>query len=251
MENTPTAAAQPTEAQPTNSNQETSAPQPTAGINAEQVAKYLGTNPETLEKFQTFVKANGEFDKAFSKMRTGISNPDKFSQEQPQTQPEQPQPQAPELQPTQPVQPAQPPKGFASLNELSVERYFRDLAHDPKYANISEQIENGEILKEMTSMGMAPIDENYNINVNQLHQFLALKSASVPTKPTSAEPTTIPTVEYFNEGKDITSSQQALQVLQQSFALESRGQAPHPDKAKAEAFLRQSQAPVKPQTPQA
>lgn len=206
-----------------------------------------GFTEDQLGDLARFMKGQGGFD-AFKRR---MSNPDKFSQEQPQAQPEQSQPQAPELQPTQPVQPAQPPKGFASLNELSVERYFRDLAHDPKYANISEQIENGEILKEMTSMGMAPIDENYNINVNQLHQFLALKSASVPTKPTSAEPTTIPTVEYFNEGKDITSSQQALQVLQQSFALESRGQAPHPDKAKAEAFLRQSQAPVKPQTPQA
>ncbi len=209
-----------------------------------------GFTEDQLGDLARFMKGQGGFD-AFKRR---MSNPDKFFQEQPQTQPEQPQPQAPELQPTQPTQPAQPvqpPKGFASLNELSVERYFRDLAHDPKYANISEQIENGEILKEMTSMGMAPIDENYNINVNQLHQFLALKSASVPTKPTSAEPTTIPTVEYFNEGKDITSSQQALQVLQQSFALESRGQAPHPDKAKAEAFLRQSQAPVKPQTPQA
>ena len=75
MENTPEAAPQGTEAAPQTAPTEpvkNEAPE----INAEQVAKYFGTDAETLGKFQKFVEANGKFDSAFSKMKTDISNPE-------------------------------------------------------------------------------------------------------------------------------------------------------------------------------
>lgn len=244
MDNTP-AAAQPTEAIPQTTDTKPvadatsgSTPEMTNELNSEQVANFLGTNTETLERFQKFIEANGKFDKAFEKMRSGISNPQQGNPQktvEPQTAAARTEPEQSQPQPA--PQPTHPPKGFASLNELNVERYFKDLATDPKYASISEQIANGEVLKEMSAMGMNPIDENYNINVNQLNQFLTLKAASVPTKPTSVEPTNIPTVDYVEVGENITDMNQALTVMQQSMEAQAKGAAPHPALAQAKEFL--------------
>lgn len=188
-----------------------------------------GFTSEELAKMRTFFDNSGGFEAVKSK----ISNPQPVAPAQPQQAQAQPQ--------AQPVQPqpqmATPPKGYASVQELAVERYFRDLASDPKYASISEQIQNGEVLKEMASMGMAPIDDNYNINVNQVNQFLALKAASVPTKPTSAEPNNTPTVDYVQVGENITDMNQALAVYQQSMEAQSKGLPAHPSLAQAKEFL--------------
>ena len=230
MENqTPEPAVAPevkTEAQPINTNQQPAAP----ATEAPQGPNLHGFTEEELGKMRTFFDSQG----GFEKIKSRISNP------QQQTQPEQP------TQPTQSIQPeapavskaAQPPKGYASLQELSVERYFRDLANDPKYQNISEQIQNGDVLKEMAAMGMNPIDENYNINVNQVNQFLTLKSASIPTKPASAPVSNIPTADYVEVGDTIANKEQALQVMRQSMEAKARGLAPHPALKKAEEYLK-------------
>lgn len=235
MENNPTPAAAPaeTEAPSTNTNQpaeQAQAPAP-AQTEAPKTPDLHGFTEEQLADMAKFYAANGGFDAVKSK----ISNPQQQTQQQPEQQTQQ-QAQEPAQQPAEPVQ---PPKGFASLQELSVERYFKDLAADPKYANISEQIANGEVLKEMSKMGMAPIDENYNINVDQLTQFLNLKAASVPAKPTSVEPTTTPTVEYVPmEGDNITSMEQAINIARQSTQLRSQGMQPHPAEAKALEYMK-------------
>ena len=228
MENqTPEPAVTPevkTEAQPINTNQPVIAP---VQSEAPQMPNLHGFTEEELGKMRTFFDSQG----GFEKIKSRISNP------QQQAQPEQPvQP----VQPEAPVAPKapQPPKGYASLQELSVERYFRDLANDPKYQNISEQIQNGDVLKEMAAMGMNPIDENYNINVNQVNQFLALKSASVPTKPASAPVSNIPTADYVEVGDAIANKEQALQVMRQSMEAKARGLAPHPALKKAEEYLK-------------
>ena len=186
-----------------------------------------GFTSEELAKMRTFFDNSGGFEAVKSK----ISNPQQAQEPAQTTEPVQPQPQP------QPQHVATPPKGYASLQELSVERYFKDLAADPKYANISEQIQNGDVLKEMAAMGMNPIDSDYNINVNQVNQFLALKSASVPTKPTSSEPNNIPTVDYVQVGENITDMNQALAVYQQSMEAQGKGLAPHPALAQAKEFL--------------
>lgn len=235
MENNPTPAveaqAPQTEATPiTNSNQPAEAPQAApAPAEAPKAPDLHGFTEEQLADMAKFYAANGGYDKVKSR----LSNP---QQNQPQ-QPEQPQqPQQPEAQ--QP-QEQTPPRGYASLQELSVERYFKDLAADPKYANISEQISSGEVLKEMARMGITPIDENYNINVDQLNQFLTLKSASVPAKPTTVEPTNTPTVDYVPmEGDTITSMNQALDIARQSTMLRQKGLPAHPAEAKALEYLK-------------
>lgn len=234
MEENPTPAgeaqAPQTEAPSTNTNQP--AEQTAAPAEAPKAPDLHGFTEEQLADMAKFYAANGGFDAVKSK----ISNPQQQVQ---QTEPEQKQQvQEPAQQQTEP---AHPPKGFASLQELSVERYFKDLAADPKYANISEQISNGEILKEMSKMGMNPIDSNYNINVDQLNQFLALKSASVPAKPTTVEPTTTPTVEYVPmEGEEITSMNQAIDIARQSTQLRSQGLQPHPAEAKALEYMKKN-----------
>lgn len=220
------AQAPQTEAPSINTNQAAEAPaQPAETPKAPDLH---GFTEEQLADMAKFYAANGGYDKVKSR----LSNPQQV-QEQPQEGQQQQQDQP------KPQEQTQPPKGFASLQELSVERYFKDLAADPKYANISEQIANGEILKEMSKMGMNPIDSNYNINVAQLSQFLALKSASVPAKPTSVEPTNTPTIDYVPvEGDTITSINQALDIVRQSTALKAQGMQPHPAEANAIEYLK-------------
>ena len=228
MEENPTPAAAPaeTEAPSINTNQPVEQSQP---VEAPKAPDLHGFTEEQLADMAKFYAANGGYDKVKSR----LSNPQQVEQPQQQTQ-------------EQPVQqnvnrPEQPPKGFASLQELSVERYFKDLASDPKYENISEQISSGEILKEMAAMGMQPIDSNYNINVGQVNQFLALKSAAVPTKPTSVEPTTTPTVDYVPmDGEEITSMNQAIDIARQSTQLRSQGLNPHPAEAKALEYMKKN-----------
>lgn len=235
MEENPTPAgeaqAPQTEAPSTNTNQP--AEQAAAPAEAPKAPDLHGFTEEQLADMAKFYAANGGYDKVKSR----LSNPQQ-AQEQPQESQQQQQEQP---KPQEQTQPSQPPKGFASLQELSVERYFKDLAADPKYANISEQIANGEVLKEMSKMGMNPIDSNYNINVDQLSQFLALKSASVPAKPTTVEPTTTPTVDYVPmEGEEITSMNQAIDIARQSTQLRAQGLNPHPAEAKALEYMKKN-----------
>ena len=230
MENIPEAAPQGTEAAPqaaATESTKTEAPE----INAEQVAKYFGTDAETLGKFQKFVEANGKFDSAFSKMKADISNPKPA--EKPVEAPAEPQ--KPEAA-TQP-EPAQPkferPAGARTLEEINTRRYFEDLAAKPQYAAISKEIEDGSILKEMGSLGIVAVNPDYSINEDRLLQFLDLKAKTVPPKPTGAEPnaSNAPTVDYVAVGDKIESLDQAYQVIMQPN---------HPRTKDAEEFIKNS-----------
>lgn len=224
----------------TNANPASEAPKTSSGeATGPSTVDLHGLDPAQLGDIAKFISSNGGFDK----LKSRLSNP---QQNQPQ-QPEQLAQQTAEVnQPQiraqgQPVQSNQPPKGYASLQEIQMQSFFKELSQDPKYANISEQIANGDVLKEMANLGMRPIDENFNVNMGQLNDFLALKSASVPAKPTSVEPTNIPTVEYTTvEGNSITSTQQAMQVLQESMAAERSGLAPHPAAQAAREYIKKN-----------
>lgn len=192
-----------------------------------------GFTEEQLGDLAKFMKGQGGFE-AF---KARMSNPDKFKEQEP-AQPVQPQNPTQSAQPQESAQPNVPPKGYVSRDEINTQIIFERLSQKPEYANISDYIASGEVLKEMDAMGMHPVDGNFNINMDQLNKFLAMKSASVPAKQTSVEPTNIPTVEYVSvENNTITSSQQALDVLRQSMELRQKGQAPHPAEAKAQQFL--------------
>lgn len=213
----------------TNSNQTAEAP---AQAETKQEPDLHGFTPEQLGELSKFLKGQGGFEAFKSRM----SNPEKYAQPAQPAQQTQTQTEQVQTQPTQQVRQT-PPDGYATVQELSVERYFKDLAHETKYASISKEIEDGSFIKEMESMGMHPIDGDYNININQVRRFLELKAASVPIKQTSAEPTNTPIVEYVNEGGEITDRNTAYNILRQSFELTQKGLPPHPDTEKARVFL--------------
>lgn len=204
-----------------------------------------GLDPNQLGDIAKFLKGQGGFEALKSRM----SNPEKT------TQPAQPA-QQPAQQPTQPAQPQVPaapevPEGFVSPQALQVKGYFDKLAADPKYANIAEQISSGDILKEMAAFGMTPVDNNFNINVDQLTKFLDLKSASVPAKPATTEVTTTPTADYTPVEGEITSAEQAWSVIRENVMYTSQGMAPNPALAQAEEYLKKAGVfgPVAPTTP--
>lgn len=229
---------------------ETSAPQTEANpINSEPQQPAVdmhGFTSDQLADMRKFIDANGSWDK----IKSRISNPQLT---QPTSQPAQPvqqptsqsQPSSADAQSQpqpapQPVSQPETPKGYAKPQELLLEQYFDRLSTRPEYANISKDIANGNILKEMASMGMNPIDDNFNVNTAQLEQFLKLKSASVPAIPTETAPTNIPTVDFTEVGENITDVNQALKVLEESRVAKSKGLAEHPSVAKAEEFLKKA-----------
>ena len=231
MENTPEAAPQGTEAAP-----QTAPTEPikseVPGINAEQVAKYFGTDTETLGKFQKFVEANGKFDSAFSKMKTDISNPEK-----PAEKPAEPQNEKKE-EPTshtqaQPVEQSQQPlpKGARTNEDILAEYYFRTLSEKPEYAAISEDIKLGNVLAEMDKLGINYRYPNGAWNDDRINEYLKLKAQTVPAKPTSSEPnaSAAPTVNYVEVGDKIDTIDQAYKVIMQPG---------HPAMSKAEEFIK-------------
>lgn len=226
MENTPEAAPQGTEAAP-----QTAPTEPTKNeapeINAEQVAKYFGTDAETLGKFQKFVEANGKFESAFSKMKTDISNPEKPVEPVEPAEVKEPasQPQA------QPEPQYRTPAGAITAQEFLAEQYFKSLAGEEKYANISKGIANGDYLKEMAAFGINALNQDGSINDQKVRMYLDLKSQTVPAKPTEAEPnaSAAPTVTYTEVGDNIANIDQAYKILMEPG---------NPAMAKAEEFIK-------------
>lgn len=224
------AQAPQTEAPSINTNQAAEAPaQPAETPKAPDLH---GFTEEQLADMAKFYAANG----GYEKVKSRLSNPEP-KQPEAQTQPTQPT----QGQNEQQVQQTQTKlrDGFASPKQLAMIQYFENLAARPEYENISEQIKNLDVVKEAEDMGMTLVDDDYNVNIKDLTKFLALKSASVPAKPTSVEPTNTPTVDYVPvEGDTITSINQALDIVRQSTALKAQGQQPHPAEAKALEYLK-------------
>lgn len=213
MEGTPEAAPQGTEAAP-----QTAAAEPIKNeapeINAEQVAKYFGTDTETLSKFQKFVDANGQFNAVFDKVKSKISNPEKPA-EAPQTTSEPQSDKEPTSHTEQAPEPIKTPQGAITPQEFLAEQYFKSLASEEKYANISKEIANGDYLKEMSAFGIQPLNPDGSINDQKVRMYLDLKSQTVPAKPTETEPnaSAAPTVSYTEVGDSIANINQAYKVL--------------------------------------
>lgn len=193
-----------------------------------------GFTEEQLADMAKFYAANGGYDKVKSKISnpsqaSGPGNSANVAQPQGQTQT---QPQA-----TAPSPEKKMADGFISPEELMVKRYFDSLAESDKYKNISKEIKSGNIWKEMEALGIQGVDENHNINVGRITQFLDLKSASVPTAPTPAEVTTTPTVDYIQVDGDIKDMNQALAVYQQSMDAQKKGLPTHPSFQQAKEFI--------------
>lgn len=254
MENTPVAptpAAPAPEAsvatpEPTNpvSDTQTTAPAPAPEISAEQVAKYLGTDTETFEKFNTFVKNNGQFDGAFKRMKDIISNPQQ--QTQPVTQPEPLQaPSAPQTI----TQPSPAPEatqtlsqsfraGSISTEEMLAQQYFNNLANDPKYASIADEIREGKVLQGLKDFNINPL-ENGRINDQDVRRYLDLYAATKPAVQPSAVPEESARVDYYNvPDEKAMTYEQATQIQLQNVRLKAAGQPEHPLTAKANEVVK-------------
>lgn len=243
----PTPAEAPAEASvatPVQTNSEPAPAPATPEIGAEQVAKYLGTDVATLEKFTTFTKNNGQFDGAFKRMKDAISNPQ--PQAQPVTQPEALQgPSAPQNVQT-PIQGQQGPQnvsqdfraGSISMEEMAAMQYFEGLANDPKYANIAGEIKSGAVLKGLKDFNINPL-ENGRINDADVRKYLDLYAATKPAKPTSSEPANnIAMADDISNIKEVTTMEEANRIQLDNIKRRAAGQPENGKEEAAKAFLR-------------
>ena len=225
MEDTPVApAAAPAESEATpNTNPEPQAP---------AMPDMHGFTSDQLAEMRKFYDANGGFDK----VKARISNPEPKVET-----PAQPEPVA-QQQPvrTEPVYRA--PAGSITAQEFLAKQYFGSLAQEEKYAPISSEIANGDVLKEMASFNIQPLNQDGSINDQMVRRYLDLKAQTVPAKQTGAMPeaSAAPTVEYIPVGEKIDTLDQAFAVLRQDAQLKMSGQAGHPQIAKAEEFIKNS-----------
>ena len=217
----------------TNTNPEPAqAPAQEPEINAEQVAKYLGTDKETLEKFTKFTEANGNFNTAFKKLRTDVSTPEQ-KPEAPAQQPEQPtQPEQKPAEPAQPQAPPTPPAGAITADEMMTQYYFEQLSKQEAYKPIAKEIADGSLLKEMSALGIEIRNPDGSFNDAKINTYLGIKAQTVPATQPSSEPdaSNAPLNTYTPVGEKITSMEQARTVL---------SQAGHPQTEAAREYLKQ------------
>lgn len=197
-----------------------------------------GFTSEDLAGMRTFIDNNGGWDR----IKSRISNPEPV---QPQMPTSQPQAQPVEM-PQQPTY--TPPQGSITAQEFLAQQYFQGLSADPKYAGISQQIASGDVLKEMASFNIQPLNQDGSINDTMVRRFLDLKAQTVPAKGTGTEPdmSSAPTVEYVPVAESgVTSMDQAYAVLDQDMKLKAQGLAGHPAIQSAEEFIKTGGKPKK------
>ncbi len=227
MEEAPVAPAEApkapeSEATPTNTN-----PEPA------QAPDMHGFTSDQLAEMQKFFEANGGFDK----IKSRISNPEpKVEQNVLNTPAPKVEEQAPKAE-----QPAyRPPAGAITQEEFMARQYFDFLSKQEKYAPIAKEISEGDVLKEMASFNIQPLNKDGSINDQMVRRYLDLKVQTVPAKQSGATPeaSAAPTVEYVPVGENITDLNQAYAVIRQDAQLKATGQGGHPSVAKAEEFIK-------------
>lgn len=227
MEEAPVAPAEApkapeSEATPTNTN-----PEPA------QAPDMHGFTSDQLAEMQKFFEANGGFDK----IKSRISNPEpKVEQNVLNTPAPKVEEQAPKVE-----QPAyRPPAGAITQEEFMARQYFDFLSKQEKYAPIAKEISEGDVLKEMASFNIQPLNKDGSINDQMVRRYLDLKVQTVPAKQSGATPeaSAAPTVEYVPVGETITDLNQAYAVIRQDAQLKATGQGGHPSVAKAEEFIK-------------
>lgn len=233
MENAPEAPAEAPKAPESEAPQTTNEP---AQAQAQAPDMY-GFTSEQLAEMKKFYDSNG----GFEKVKSRISNPQQFEQ-QPQQQQTQQQnygsqtQQQPTSQQTQHQEPYRPPQGSITPEEFLAQQYFQGLSRDPKYATISDQISSGDVLKEMASFNIRPLNQDGSINDVMVRRYLDLKAQTVPAKPTETEPnaSNAPTVTYTSAGEKISDINQAYKIIMEPG---------NPDMKKAEEFIKNSYNP--------
>jgi hypothetical protein len=125
------------------------------------------------------------------------------------------------------------PQGAITAQEFLAQQYFQGLSHDPKYETISDQIASGNVLQEMASFNIRPLNQDGSINDQMVRRYLDLKAQTVPARPTNVEPNAgnAPTVSYTEVGDNITDINQAYKIIMEPG---------NPNMAKAEEFIKNS-----------
>lgn len=195
-----------------------------------------GFTSDQLAEMKKFYDANGGFEKVKSRLSNPEPTPSPVQPTEPTSQPQ-----------AQPVEYPryQAPAGSITAQEFLAQQYFQSLANDPKYEGISSQVANGDILKEMASFNIQPLNQDGSINDQMIRRYLDLKAQTVPARATATEPnaSNAPTVEYISVGEKINDINQAYQVLSQDAKLRKQGLAGHPRIADAEAFIKNTLNP--------
>ena len=211
--NAPAAAGEASQAPQTEANPQTTNPEPAQA--AAPAPNLHGFTEDQLAEMEKFYSANGGYEKAFGRVKSAISNPQK-AVEAPQTA------SAPQNdnQPTSHTETApeafRTPQGAITAQEFLAEQYFKSLAGEEKYNNISEGIRNGDYLKEMAAFGIQALNQDGSINDQKVRMYLDLKAQTVPAKPTETTPdaSAAPTVTYTEVGEGgITSMEQAYKII--------------------------------------
>lgn len=214
-------------------------PQETAGAtnNATPEVNLHGFTENELESMRKFFDNNG----GFEGVKSRLSNPQKYANQQTQLE-AQPQTQQPEPQPQpQPQTTNQVPEGYYSQNELGFGRYMSDLANSDKYRPLHDYISGDggkQLLDDLKSFNIQPMDSQGNINVDGITKFLDLKVQTVPATQDSVEPSSTPTADYIQVGDEIKSFDEAARVISQSHILKAQGKPAHPAYDKALEFLK-------------
>lgn len=227
MENTPNEApAAPAESVATPNTNET------ASVEAPKAPDMHGFTSEELANMRKFFDNNGGFEGVKNK----ISNPEPKVEAPAQPEVKVEEPKAPE------AQTYRAPEGSITAQEFLAKQYFGSLAQEEKYAAISKEIANGDVLKEMASFNIQPLNKDGSINDTMVRRYLDLKAQTVPAKQSGSMPeaSAAPTVDYIPVGEKIESMDQAYAIIRQDVSLKSRGLAGHPEVAKAEEFIKNS-----------
>lgn len=230
MDNTPSAPTEAPQAPASDKTPTTTEPTPAP----EQPTVDLGLTAEQAEKFKTFITNSGGFDNAFKKLKTDVSTPKAVENSVDNSTPEPQKTEEPTSHTPQPEPVFQTPKGAITQQEFLAEQYFRALAGEEKYANISKEIANGDYLKEMSAFGIQALNPDGSINDDKVRMYLDLKVQTVPAKPTETEPSAsaAPTVTYTEVGENgIENLDQAYKILMEPG---------NNNRAKAEEFIKKT-----------
>lgn len=186
-----------------------------------------GFTQEDLAGMRTFIDNNGGWDK----IKSRISNPEKPINkpvENPQPEPQKQEETASHIE----AQPVEPQRSQGRTNdELLAEYYFEKLSQKPEYAPIAKEIANGDVLMEMSKLGIQFRYADGSWNNDRINDYLTLRAKTVPAKPTESEPnaSSAPTVTYTQAGDNITNIDQAYKIIMEPG---------NPDSKKAEDYIK-------------
>lgn len=190
-----------------NTNQEPQAPEQKT-----EAPDMHGFTSDQLADMKKFFDSNGGFDKIKAK----ISNPEKPAEKAAEKPTEEKPVEAQQATAPEP-QPVKTPEGAITQAEFMAKQYFNALAGEEKYKPIAKEIANGDLLKEMASFNIQPLNQDGSINDQMVRRYLDLKAQTVPAAPTGSEPNAspAPTVDYVAVGEKIESLEQAQAVFMQ------------------------------------